>query len=68
MFCADANNAKKRGQQAHALTVEDKVWLIHLAKRNPALGTIDLGERLTDRVNAGRDKELVLVNLPPHDP
>jgi hypothetical protein len=63
----DANNAKKRRRQAHVFTVEDQAWLIDLAERNPALGTVDLGKRLTDRMKAGSDKELVLVNPPPNN-
>jgi hypothetical protein len=50
----DASKANKRRQQAYAYTSEDKVWLIDLAERNPALKTVDLGRRLADHVNEGR--------------
>jgi hypothetical protein len=61
----DANKANKRRQQAYAFSIEDKVWLIDLAERNPALGSVDLGRRVADHVNEGRGKELVVANPPP---
>jgi hypothetical protein len=62
----DANKANNRRQQAYAFTIEDKVWLIDLAERNPALETVD--RHLADHVNAGRGKVLVVANPPPKDP
>jgi hypothetical protein len=64
----DANKANKRRQQAYAFTIEDKVWLIDLAERNPALATVHLGKRLADHVNEGRGKELAVANQPPKNP
>jgi hypothetical protein len=57
----DANKANKRRQQACAFTV----WLIDLAQRNPAFGTIDLRRRLADHVNEVRGKERSLANPQP---
>jgi hypothetical protein len=61
----DANRANKRRQQAYAFSIEDRVWLIDLAERNPALGSVDLGRRVADHVNEGIGKELVVANPPP---
>jgi hypothetical protein len=62
----DANKANNRRQQAYAFTIEDKVWLIDLAERNPSLETVH--RHSDDHVNAGRGKELVVANPPPKDP
>jgi hypothetical protein len=59
------HDRRKRRQQAYAFSIEDKVWLIDLAERNPALGSVDLGRCLADHVNEGRGKELVVANPPP---
>jgi hypothetical protein len=55
----DASKANGHRQQANTFTLETMVCMIDLAERDPALGTVDLGRRLANRVRKGRGKELV---------